>query len=65
MTREQLEALIWRQSTALTCPVPQTRQMAMGVILAAADDYAVYSGGITAERRAALATALASKEHPS
>jgi len=59
VTRDELEALVWRQSTALTCPVPKTRQLAMEVILQAADDYAVYTGGITAERRAALAAAAA------
>jgi len=38
--RDELGALVWRQSTALTCPVPKTRQLAMEVILQAADDYA-------------------------
>jgi hypothetical protein len=58
VTRDELEALVWRQSEALTCPVPKTRKLAMQVILTAADDYAVHSGGITAERRSALDVAV-------
>jgi hypothetical protein len=58
MTRDELEAAIWRQSTALTCPVPATRQAAMEVLLAHADDYAATAGGMLAEQRRALDVVL-------
>jgi hypothetical protein len=58
VTRDDLEALIWEETRRLTSPNPKTRSAAMDHILNAADDYATYTGGITAERRVALAVAL-------
>jgi hypothetical protein len=57
MTRDQLEAIIWQQFrlTGAKDTLP-----AVDAILDAADAYAVTEGGITAERRQALAEAAAS-----
>jgi hypothetical protein len=50
--REALEAVIWR---VVTRPDEATQAQRVRAVLAAADDYAEYVGGITAERRAVLA----------
>ena len=49
MTRDQLESVIWRESGRKLTTAQVT------TILAAADSYALHVGGITAERRAAIA----------
>lgn len=52
MTRDELEAVIWRH---ITRPEGlQHAQTAVDAILAAADAYMVAEGGLTAERRAVL-----------
>jgi hypothetical protein len=56
VTRLQLEALIWRNAPGLASQDTTARYAAMDAILTAADAFAVTQGGITAERRATLAT---------
>ena len=55
MTRDDLEAVIWRQLTALGVRTECAAHVR--TIMAAADDYVTYTGGITADRRAALESA--------
>jgi hypothetical protein len=57
MTRDQLEAIIWQQFRQAGA---RDTLPAVDAILDAADAYAVTQGGITAERRQALAAAVAS-----
>jgi hypothetical protein len=54
VNRDELEAAIWRQVRFLNCQSPRARQAAMNKVLSAADAYAAYTGGITAQRRAEL-----------
>jgi len=54
MTREQLEAVIWRHWPPIAGAGP-TQAVHVDAILTAADAYAQHTGGITAERRAVLA----------
>ena len=57
MTRDEFEAVIWEDASRLTQRNPKAvRTAAMDRILAAADEYATYTGGITAERRLVLAS---------
>jgi hypothetical protein len=58
MTRDQLEAAIWRRASLLNSTDPQDRIDAMTDVLKAADAYAVTQGGITAERRGQLEASL-------
>jgi hypothetical protein len=57
MTRDELEATIWRNWPARGSGVTE----AIDAILKAADAYAITEGGLTAERRAVLARATASQ----
>ena len=66
-TREQLEAVVWRNSPGLTASMTADRYAAMNAILAAADDYATAQCVIAlnapdamaqAQRRAELEAAL-------
>ena len=63
MNREQLEAAIWRHWPPIAGAGP-TQATRIDAILEAADQYAAYVGGITAERRAVLAAAEAGDEAP-
>jgi hypothetical protein len=67
MTREELEAAIWRNAPGLTAFLAADRYAAMNAILAAADDYATAQCVIAlnapdaaaqANRRAALEAAV-------
>lgn len=55
MTRDELEAVIWRPFTDAGAIYASEEPVSR--ILAAADEYARHVGGITAERRAVLADA--------
>jgi hypothetical protein len=57
MTRDELEAIVWQQ---FRLAAAKDTLPAVDAILEAADAYAVTEGGITAERRQALAEAVAS-----
>jgi hypothetical protein len=58
-TRDELEAVIWQQ---LRLSNAKDALPAVDAILDAADAYAVTQGGITAERRQALAEAVAASD---
>jgi hypothetical protein len=59
MTRDELEAVVWQQ---FRLAAARDILAAVDAILAAADAYAVTQGGITAERRQALAEAAAASD---
>jgi hypothetical protein len=58
LTREELEAVIWRWWPARGPGAAR----AVDAILGAADQYATHTGSITAERRAALRNARAARD---
>ena len=58
MTREQLESVIWQNMPTAWGAVSRVE-----AILAAADAYATYVGGITAERRAGLLPQPHTRKH--
>jgi hypothetical protein len=64
MTRDELEAVIWRNLSAYRTNSRITSEQFVDAILTAADAYMVAEGGLTAERRRQLAEATAPKRGP-